>query len=240
MKIGIVIPTYNEELNIYELLRKIEKNLSNYKDYKIVIVDDSLNKNIEKKIVSFQNSTKYIHRGKKLGRGSAVLEGIKYLVNKSYFDVIIEMDADLSHDPEELKEKIDIFQKQKCDLLISSRYTKDSKIINWSLKRKILSFLANKLARFLLRVEVSDYTNGFRFYSNEAAIHIINNCGKIGDGFIILSEILLELSCNNFKVIETKTIFRNRTKGTSSVNFKLIFFSIIGLFKLFKIKILKY
>ena len=73
-----------------------------------------------------------------------------------------------------------------------------------------------------MKIPVSDYTNGFRFYSKNAAEHVVLNCGKIGDGFIVLSEILLALHLNKFKIVETSTIFRNRIRGDSSVNFKLV------------------
>ena len=94
------------------------------------------------------------------------------------------MDADYSHDPLELKKNLVLHKENNYDLLISSRYLKKSKIINWPISRRIFSFLANKLARFLLGVPISDYTNGYRFYSKNAVKHITHNCGKIGDGFI--------------------------------------------------------
>ena len=88
----------------------------------------------------------------------------------------------------------------------------------------------------MLKVPVSDYTNGYRIYSKRAAKLIAKKCGNIGDGFIVLSEILLMINLKKFKINETKTIFINRVRGQSSVNLKLIFQSIIGLFKLFLIK----
>tara|TARA_B100000780_G_C20690644_1_gene274703 strand:+ start:81 stop:383 length:303 start_codon:yes stop_codon:yes gene_type:complete len=97
--------------------------------------------------------------------------------------------------------------------------------------------MSNFLASMLLKIPVSDYTNGFRFYSKPAVELITLKCGKIGDGFIILSEILLQLSLNQFKIGETKTNFVNRTRGESSVNIRLIYNSLIGLIKLFFIKI---
>ena len=150
------------------------------------------------------------------------------------------MDADLSHDPIEMNDKIKIFVNDKLDLLISSRYRKDSKIEGWTIQRTILSFVSNMMAKFLLKVPVTDYTNGYRLYSKKAAEYIVENCGKIGDGFIVLSEILLELHYNNFKIGETFTTFKNREKGSSKVNLRLIFNSFLGLFKLFLIKMRKY
>ena len=146
------------------------------------------------------------------------------------------MDADYSHDPNELKNNLKLFKESKYDLLISSRYLSDSKIINWPVTRKIFSFMANSLAKFLLRVPVSDYTNGFRIYSNNAANHIAFNCGKIGEGFIILSEILVELYYKNFKVGETSGKFVNRVRGESSVNFKEILNSFLGLIRIYNLK----
>ena len=88
----------------------------------------------------------------------------------------------------------------------------------------------------LLGAPVKDYTNGYRFYSLKAAKKIISKCNKTGGGFIILSEIILILWKSGFKISEIKTIFRNRTRGESSVNLSLIVQSLIGLFKLYLIK----
>ena len=111
-----------------------------------------------------------------------------------------------------------------------------SKILNWSYKRKIFSFLSNKLAKFLLKVPITDYTNGYRVYSSKAVKHVAENCGKIGDGFIILSEILVELYYNKFNLLEITTVFKNRIRGESSVNLKEIIHSLFGLYKIYKLK----
>jgi len=232
--IGIVIPAYNEKDNILKLVKSIRKKLSCI----IIIVDDSSNIDIQKILLKNKlKNIKYFNRGKKSGRGSAVLFGFKKLIYfKKNINCLIEMDADLSHSPTELKRNINYFYNNSLDLLIASRYLKNSSIINWPLSRRILSKLSNTLARNLLGVPVNDYTNGFRFYSNAAAKKIISKCNKTGGGFIILSEIILVLWKNNFKISEIKTIFRNRIRGESSVNLKLIIDSLIGLFKLYLIK----
>ena len=111
-----------------------------------------------------------------------------------------------------------------------------SKIFHWSLSRRIFSKLSNILARIILNIKVSDYTNGFRIYSKNATKLIVKKCGKIGDGFIVLSEILLILDINKFKINEVSSIFINRVRGESSVNLKLIIQSFMGLIKLFFIK----
>ena len=147
------------------------------------------------------------------------------------------MDADFSHDPKEILRNLKFFKDNKLDLLIASRYMKKSKIINWNIIRKIFSRLSNILAKFLLRIKVTDYTNGFRFYSVRSAKKIIKDCGRIGDGFIVLSEILMVINSNNFKIDEIESVFVNRNRGESSVNLKLVIYSFLGLLKLFLIKI---
>ena len=160
--IGIVIPTFNEENNIVKLIKTIK---SKFKDSLIVIVDDSLHKKIWHLIKKNKLKVSYIYRGKKLGRGSAVRVGLKELLKNKKIKFFVEMDADFSHNPDELSKNINYFYKNSLDLLIGSRYLKKSKIINWSLSRRIFSFLANYLARNLLKIPISDFTNGYRIYS---------------------------------------------------------------------------
>ena len=232
MNISIIIPTFKEKENIENLINLIKSEIE---ISKIIIVDDSPNEEIKNEIRIFDD-VEYIYRGKKLGRGSAVIEGLNFSQKNFNSEIFVEMDADLSHDPKELKENLKLFKKNNCDLLISSRYLKESKIINWPFSRKIFSYLANRLARFLLGIPISDYTNGYRIYSKNAVNHISNNCGNIGDGFIILSEILVQLYYNGFKVGETKSKFVNRTRGESSLNLKEILNAFFGLLKIFKLK----
>ena len=228
--IGIVIPAFNEENNIERLVKKIK---SKFKDSLIIIVDDSHHKKTWHLIRKKKLRVNYIYRGKKLGRGSAVIFGLKKLIKNKKIKVFIEMDADFSHDPAELPRNINFFYNNSLDLLIGSRYLKKSKIINWSLRRRIFSILANYLARSLLKIPIYDYTNGYRIYSKRSVKKIIKNCGKIGGGFIVLSEILVELYINNFKIREMKSIFVDRKRGESSISLKLILVSLFGLIKLY-------
>ena len=232
MNISIVIPTFKEKENIKKLVNLIKSEIE---VSKIIIVDDSPDDGIKNEISNLKD-VNYIYRGKKLGRGSAVIEGLNFSQKNFNSEIFIEMDADLSHDPKELKENLRLFKENNCDLLIASRYLKKSKIINWSILRKIFSFLANLLAKFLLKIPITDYTNGYRIYSKDAVRHIRKNCGNIGDGFIILSEILVELYYNNFQIKETSSKFVNRSRGESSVNLNEIVNSFIGLIKIYKLK----
>jgi len=232
--INIVIPTYNEDENILALIKEIRKYVPNAT---ICIIDDSkidtINKILKKNNI---RNIVYFHRKNKRGRGSAVIFGFKKLFKKKNNQIFIEMDADFSHRPSELKKNIKLFKKNKCDLLIASRYLKKSKILNWSISRKILSKISNVLVKLILKINITDFTNGFRIYSNNSVYLIINKCGRIGDGFIVLSEILMVIYINNLRINETYTTFINRVRGESSVNIKLILHSFVGLLKLFSIK----
>jgi len=231
-KINIIIPTYNEKENIFRLTKKI---LKLFPKATIYIVDDT--KNLDLKRYFKDKRIKYFLRKNKKGRGSAVLFGLKKSLENSKDEIFIEMDADFSHNPNELKKNLIYFQKKNLDLLIASRYLNKSKIYNWSIFRSLFSILANVLARILLNVGVSDYTNGYRIYSKKSVSLITKKCGKIGDGFIVLSEILLLIKLNKLKIGEVPTIFVNRKRGESSVNFKLIIQSLFGLIYLYFIKL---
>mgnify|MGYP000657463563 CR=1 FL=1 len=229
LKVGFVLPAYNEHENIFELLKQIDLVFNNKV---ILIIDDSTNNKTKEKIY-LKKDLQYFKRASKLGRGSPALYGLKTLLKNKEINLFIEMDTDLSSHPNELPNNIKYFLDNKLDLLVSSRYLRGSERINWPLRRRLFSFLANKLAKFLLKVPVSDYTMGFRIYSRKAANHVVNNCGKVGSGFIMLSEILVELYINNFRIRDIKTKFVNREKGKSSVNLKLVLESLFGLIKLY-------
>ncbi len=230
--IGIIIPTYNEEENIERLVESIRSYIPNSE---IFVVDDSINDST-KKIFENKSFVHYFNRGKKLGRGTAVIFGLEKALEKGFIDIFVEMDADFSHNPNELIEKIEYFKKNKVDMLIASRYTKNSEIKNWNIFRRVFSLSSNFLAKLLLKIPCTDYTNGFRFYSKRAAKKVVDECGKIGGGFIVLSEILVVMYSNNFKIDELSTIFVNRKRGESSVSFKLILSSLLGLIKLYYLK----
>ena len=232
-KIAIIIPTLNESENIHSLVWAIQLRIPKST---IFIVDDSKDEKMKKVIDQKKLKVEYFHRKNSSGRGSAIIYGLKKAIKKNKYVIFVEMDADFSHDPRELKRNINYFILNNLDLLIGSRYLNDSIIINWGIPRRIFSYLANFLARNLINIDIKDFTNGFRIYSLRAAKKITNRCGNIGDGFIILSEIIVVLKNNFYTIGEIKTKFVNRARGQSSVNLKLIILSFIGLLKLFFIK----
>lgn len=229
-KLGIVVPAYCESENLVALCDGINSVLVNAQ---IVIVDDSPDLKsaelFEKR--QFKN-VKFIHRGHKLGRGSAVIEGLKFLKTKQ-LDYYFEMDADFSHSPSEMPALLQVALNEKADLTIASRYMLGGQISNWPLQRRILSKVSNMVAKTILRIPASDYTNGFRLYSSRAVDEIILSCGRIGSGFIALSEILVCLHGRGFKLSERPSHFVNRARGQSSMSIKEIFNAIKALFHLY-------
>ena len=183
-RILAITPTYNEILNIGDLIDSI---FSLDINIDVLVVDDSSPDGTADYIKSHPYYNKQlflISRPSKLGLGSAYCRGYQWALDSNY-SKLIQIDADLSHNPNEISRNINFFIKNKTDLLISSRYLKESKIINWSLERKLLSRISNILAKFFLNVPVSDYTNGFRIYNKKSAKLILKKCGRIGEGFII-------------------------------------------------------
>ena len=224
----IIIPAYNEGKNLIELLKKIKSENENWS---IIIVDDSENFETNKLIENYkEKKIHYIKRNIKMGRGSAVRFGFEYS-KKNKFDYILEMDADLSHNPSEIKLLLNKLIIKKYDLVIGSRYLKNSKIIGWPIKRRIFSKLSNFFAKFLFGFGLTDYTNGFRVY-NANAINELLKYPIENNGFMYLTETFTILKKKNFKISEKATVFINRKKGSSSLRLPEILRSFIGIIKL--------
>jgi dolichol-phosphate mannosyltransferase len=231
---GIVIPTFREAANIAALVRAL---LTEVPDAKIVIVDDTEDLSTVAAAADVAGpSVRVVHRAKKDGRGSAVLTGMRVLLQETDARPIVEMDADFSHDPKELPRLIAALESSGAAMVIGSRYLPASRIRNWPVSRRVFSGAANFLARAVLGVPISDYTNGYRIYTREAARVVSETCGRIGRGFIPLSETLVNLYYRGYDVIEVPTIFVNRARGESSVTRREITDALMGLFRIHALK----
>lgn len=183
--IGIVIPTYNARESIIDSIEKIKKVLP---EATILIVDDnSPDKTADLVAKTFdKNITVKVHkRSGKGGRGSAVIAGLHQLYKNKNIHYFVEMDADLCHNPEYIKMLVN-----KCtnaDVVIASRYLPQSRIYGWNIKRKLMSYSINTFAKLLLRIPITDYTDGFRCYSRKA-VAIITSYKLQSRGYIVLSE----------------------------------------------------
>lgn len=232
MKTLVVLPSYNESDNIIKIINKI---LFQSKDNYVVVVDDNSSDNTAEIVKNFININEYnnrihlIKRNNKLGRGSAVLEGFKWgYSNYKNIDIFIEMDCDFSHSPKEIYKGKELIKKY--DFIIGARYP-NGKIINWSLNRKIFSFISNQLIRILIDRRIADYTNGFRFYSKKTVEYLLNK-QFMSSGYICLSEIAAILLKANFSSASFSITFKNRVRGKSNVNLKEIINSFILIIKI--------
>jgi dolichol-phosphate mannosyltransferase len=231
--VGIVIPTYKEAENIGKLVVEVLRLLPGAR---IAVVDDSPDGETERVVKELGlEAVSLVARRKKGGRGSAVLEGMLLLAGKGC-ERIVDMDADFSHPPGELPALLREAEERKLDLLIASRYLPGSQIRNWSLARRALSKTANILSRLLLRYPVTDYTNAYRVYSRNACSVALQSCGRHSKGFITLSESLVNFYSRGLRVGERPTIWNNRVRGESTVDFAEIKNAAVGLVNIWRLK----
>jgi len=227
---GIVVPAYKEAANIAALLRAVRAAVP---DSFIVVVDDSPDlATVEAVRSAGLDRAEAVHRDAKSGRGSAVIEGFRILLDRGC-ERIVEMDADFSHDPSEIPGLLSALDSRRLAMVIGSRYLPASRIERWPLSRRLFSRGANLLAAALLRVPIHDYTNGFRVYSLRAARTVSETCGRIGAGFIPLSETLVNLWYRGYAIGEVPSVFVNRARGESSVNAREIWNAATGIVKIY-------
>ncbi len=212
----VIIPTYNERENIENIIRKV---FSLDGGYDILIIDDgspdgtaAIVKRLQQE---FPERLHMIERPGKLGLGTAYITGFKWSIDKGY-DYTFEMDADFSHNPEDLPR---LYQacKDGADLAIGSRYCDGISVINWPIGRIIMSYYASVYVRTVLGMKVYDCTAGFKCYSNKVLRTIdLDKVEMKGYGFQI--EMKYTTYKLGFKITEVPIIFVNRKAGTSKMS----------------------
>jgi dolichol-phosphate mannosyltransferase len=222
LKLAIAIPTYNEALNLSILLPAIKKVLESNKNLwtTVFIIDDSspdktaaVAEKLGRKLKSKTFSIKVINKAKKEGLGAAYIYGFQEIL-KQDFDFIMQMDADMSHDPIYIPQLIDA--SKTADLVIGSRYAKGASVLNCTLKRKILSRGGNIYTRLFLGNKVTDYTNGFNLYSTKLLKSLdLDTIDAPGYGFLIQLKYRALKKCHGVK--EVPIIFNNRKLGESKI-----------------------
>ena len=213
--IVVIIPTYNESTNISTLLDKLSMA---HEVFDILIVDDNspdgTSKIVEENYVRNLKTIHLLKRDQKLGLGSAYRDGFKWALKKKY-QHFVEMDGDFSHTFDDLMHMLTF--KDKYDLIIGSRYIKGGKTEGWSKSRKLLSVVANLVARLLLGIKVNDMTSGFRIYSRDC-LEDINYYDTKSNGYAFQIEMTL-LACMNKKSIkEVPITFYERDLGESKMS----------------------
>lgn len=230
MRIILVIPTYNEGENITLLVEKIFK--LGLKGLSVVIVDDAspdgTGKIADKLAQKHKGFFEVIHRKGKLGLGSAYKVGIKRAIQKKA-DIIVSMDADLSHQPKKIPEFINKIGQN--DIVIGSRHIKGGKIKGFSLWRKLLTKTAQRLCMSILGMPVHDSTSAFRAYKREVFDKIqpdsINS-----QGFSFLIESIYRIYQEGFNICEVPIVFRVRERGESKISTQELFKALLYLFRI--------
>jgi len=216
----VIIPTYNEGENIVKIIESI---FTIHQDINVLVVDDNSPDGTSKLVNGFikkqQNKVFIISRLKKEGLGKAYKEGFNWALNHNY-KYVFEMDADFSHDPEDLVRIYD--NLEKYDVVIGSRYINGINVVNWPLSRIILSYSASLYSRIITGLPVKDATSGFVGYKSEVLKSI-----DVESAFQI--ELKFKSFKNKFKILEIPIIFKDRLYGDSKMNSSIIFEAVFGL-----------
>ncbi len=227
-KTVILIPTYDEAINVEKMARTIFKT---YPGISLVIIDDGSpdgTGNIVKKLQGDFPNLHLIERTKKQGIGKAYIAGFRWALEKEY-EFIFEMDCDFSHDPDDIQKLLEAAQDN--DLVIGSRYINGISIVNWPLKRLMLSYLASVYTRFITRIPIRDTTGGFKCFTRNA-LKSLRFDEIVSSGYSFQIEVNYKLWCKGFKIKEVSTIFYERRDGQSKMNNEIVFeaiFSVIFL-----------
>ena len=228
----VIIPTYNEKENIESIIRA---TFNQEKEFHILIVDDSspdgTSEIVETLILKFPNQLFLEKRVSKSGLGTAYIHGFKWAIKKKY-DYIIEMDADFSHNPKDLIRLYNACKKDGGDVSVGSRYVNNQvNVVNWNMKRLLLSYFASKYVRLITRVPLFDTTAGFVCWKREVLETIqLDKIKFIGYAFQI--EMKFKAWKHGFNVKEVSIIFTDRTLGTSKMSGNIITEALFGVIKM--------
>ena len=227
----IIIPTYNEKENIEKIIRQI---FFLEQPFHILVVDDGSPDGTSIIVKKLQNEfSEKLHieeRTQKLGLGTAYIHGFRWALDRDY-QFIFEMDADFSHNPNDLIRLYKANTTQGGDLSIGSRYVKGVNIVNWPMSRLLMSFFASKYVKFITGMPVHDSTAGFKCYKREVLQTInLNKIQFVGYAFQI--EMKFKAWKYGFNIIEVPVIFTDRTEGTSKMSSGIFMEAVIGVMQM--------
>lgn len=225
----VIIPTYNEIENIEAILRKV---MSLPKQFDVLIIDDGspdgtaeVVKNLQ---VEFPNRILLEQRKGKMGLGTAYIHGFKVALQKNY-EYIFEMDADFSHNPDDLIKLYEACATGGADVAIGSRYIKGVNVVNWPMSRVLMSYFASMYVRFITGINIMDTTAGFKCYRRNV-LETIDLAAIKFVGYAFQIEMKFLAWKFGFQITEVPIIFTDRTKGVSKMSskiFKEAFFGVI-------------
>ncbi len=226
----VIIPTFNEKENIEKIIRKV-RSLEG--DFHVLVIDDGSpdgTAQIVKSLMGeFAGSLFIIERSGKQGLGTAYLAGFRWALEHGY-DYITEMDADFSHNPDDLPLLVDAC-RHGGDVAVGSRYCNGISVVNWPLQRVLMSYFASKYVRFMLGMKVSDTTAGFVCYRRKVLETIdMGDVRMKGYGFQI--EMKFTACRLGFNIVEVPIIFVDRKEGTSKMSSSIFGEAFWGVMKL--------
>ncbi|MGA9278237.1 polyprenol monophosphomannose synthase [Ilumatobacter sp.] len=223
MRSVVVLPTYNEAENIERFLRAVRKAAP---DTDILVVDDDSpdgTGNIAGELEDELGRISLLSRPGKRGLGSAYRDGFSHVLDEtraSAYDVVVTMDADLSHDPARIPEFLALIN-DGADLVIGSRYVTGGGTTDWPVRRQLLSKWGNAYTRTILGVPARDCTGGYRAYRS-TALRAIDPTSTSAEGYAFMTELVRRLAANGASIVESPIIFRDRTLGKSKMSGRII------------------
>ena len=227
----VIIPTYNEKENIERIIRNV---FSLQRNFHILVVDDNSPDGTAAIVKLLQNQFNerlfLIERIGKSGLGTAYIAGFKWVLGRNY-EYIFQMDADFSHNPNDLIRLFNACKKDGADLSIGSRYKTGVNVVNWPMSRVLLSWLASKYVRFITALPIEDTTAGFVCYRREVLERIhLDKIKFVGYAFQI--EMKFKTYLAKFRIVEVPVIFTDRTRGTSKMSGSIIWEAVFGVIKM--------
>jgi len=227
----VIIPTYNEKENIERIIRKV---LTLQPEFHILIIEDGSPDGtadiVKRLMVEFPTRISIIERKGKQGLGTAYITGFKWGIENKY-DYIFEMDADFSHNPDDLSRLLNACENDGADLAIGSRYATGVNVVNWPMSRLLLSYYASKYVRLITGMPIDDTTAGFKCYRRNVLETL--NLDKIQfKGYAFQIEMKFNTWKYGFKIKEVSIIFIDRTEGTSKMSKGIIKEAVFGVMKL--------
>lgn len=228
LKAIVILPTYNERDNIVRLTGEI---LKQHPALRILIVDDNSpdgTGKIADELAAREERIRVMHRSGKLGLGSAYREGFRVALEMGA-DYLIEMDADFSHDPAVLPQFLETIGT--CDLVIGSRYLNGVSVVNWPIRRLMLSYFASVYTRCITGLDIRDCTSGFKCFTR-AAIQAIDLDRVTSDGYSFQIEMNYLCREKGFRIREVPIIFIDRHAGTSKMSRKIVREAVLMVWKL--------
>ena len=228
----VIIPTYNEKENVENICRAVFELPENFH---VLIIDDGSpdgTANIVKKMMEeeFSDRLFIIERAGKLGLGTAYLTGFKWAIEKKY-DFVFEMDADFSHNPDDLIRLYRACSVDGADAAVGSRYVTGVNVVNWPMKRVLLSYFASKYVRFITRMPLRDATAGFVCYTSKVLKSLDLDTIKF-KGYAFQIEMKFKIWHSGYNIVEVPIIFTDREEGASKMNGGIIKEAVFGVISL--------